>query len=170
MNFEPGDYYRAALERITQARDLYRQDSRDARSTNHHPIAYYTCGVAVECMLRGFITRRTREFDGRHDLSLLLIQSGLLEVPWAPRLDEEKLERMKKELGGAVGKVNRLWNNSLRYASEARPRSHPHESGFDRNIAGDPLKENLRQLLEAASRTIDRGVTLWVATTNSPRR
>jgi hypothetical protein len=161
MEFLPRDYFAASLERIKQARDLYRQDSKDERTTYHHPIAYYICGVAVECMLRAFIMRRTREFDGRHDLILLLDQSGLLNIQDAPNLSAEELIRLKSDFGGTVGKVNRLWNNSLRYASEARLRAHLHEMGFDRGIKGDPLKEILRQLLESASRTIDKGALLW---------
>jgi hypothetical protein len=161
VDFEPSDYYRAARERIKQAQDLYRQDSKDERSTNHHPLAFYTCGVAVECMLRAFITRRTREFDGRHDLEILLGQSGLLSLDKAARLDDADLDRLKIELGGAVNKVNRLWNNSLRYASENRLRAYLHELKFDQKIKGDSLKEGLRQLLEASSRVIDRGVMVW---------
>jgi hypothetical protein len=164
LDFEPDDYYRAALERIKQSRDFYRRDSKEDLATNHHPLAFYTCGVAIECMLRAFITLRTKEFDGRHDLFILLIQSGLLENDRASQLDDEELEQLKKELSGDVNKVNRLWNNSLRYASESRIRSHLHELGLDRGIKGDALKENLRRLLESSSRIIDRGVLLWEAT------
>ena len=163
MNFEPVDYFRAAIERIKQSRDYYRKDGKEDLSTNHHPLAFYTCGVAVECMLRAFITRKTREFDGRHDLGLLLKQSGLLDLNQISALDDDDLSRLKKELGGAVSKVNRFWNNSLRYASEARLRSYLHELGLDRGIKGDVLKENLRQLLESSTRIIDRGVILWEA-------
>jgi HEPN domain-containing protein len=161
MLFEPNDYYQASLERLQQARDYYHRDTRLELTTNHHPLAFYLCGVAVECMLRAFITLRTKEFDGRHDLEILLNESELLDQPSVPGLDQENLERLKKELGGAVGFLNRLWNNSLRYASEARIRSSLHERGFDRKIKGDPLKENLRKLLESSSRIIDRGVILW---------
>ncbi len=161
MNFESRDYYRASLERIKQAQDLYRQDSRDKRSTNHHPLAYYSCGVAVECMLRAFITRRTKEFDGRHDLQILLDQSGLLTIRGTAGLDDDEFDRLKRELGGSIGTVNRLWNNSVRYASEGRLRSHLHEMGLAHGIKGDVLKENLRKLLEASTRIIERGVTLW---------
>ena len=164
LNFEPRDYYRASRERIKQAQDLYRQDSKDERSTNHHPLAFYTCGVAVECMLRAFITRRTREFDGRHDLEILLGQSGLLSLDRMARLEDAELARLKRELGGAVNTVNRLWNNSLRYASEDRLRSYLHELKFDQGIKGDSVKEGLRRLLEASSRVVDRGVILWETT------
>jgi hypothetical protein len=166
MNFEPSDYFRASLERIKQSRDYYRRDSKENLSTNHHPLAFYACGLSVECMLRAFITLNTKEFDGRHDLDLLLNQSGLLNLNPLPSLGDAELIRLKIEIGGAVGKVNRLWSNNLRYASEARLRSYLHESGLDRGIKGDALKENLRQLLEASSRIIDRGAELWNALRN----
>ena len=155
------DYYQAAFKRIRQARDVYPQDSSLAFSMNHHPLAYYHSGVAVECLLRAFITLRTKEFNGRHDLILLLDESALLNLESHPGLDSESQEKLKRELGGAVQLVNRLWNNSLRYASEARIRAHLHEMGFDWGIKGEPLKENLCRLLEASGRIIERGVLLW---------
>jgi hypothetical protein len=166
MNIEPGDYYWAALERFKQSQDFYRRDSKEILSTNHHSLAFYTCGVAVECMLRAFITLKTKEFEGRHDLDLLLVQSGLLDLNPPSTLGDDELTRMKIEIGGAVGKVNRLWSNNLRYASESRLRTYLHELGLDRGIKGDALKENLRQLLEASSRIIDRGAELWKAIRN----
>jgi HEPN domain-containing protein len=161
VDFKPNDYYQAARERIKQARDVYRQDFKREFTANHHPVAYYHCGVAVECMLRAFITLRTKDFDGRHDLMVLLDESGLLGLNRVRGLDERSLIRMKIELGSAVQSVNRLWINSLRYASEARIRSYLHELGLDRGIKGDPLKENLRRLLESSTKVIDRGVMLW---------
>ena len=161
VEFKPDDYYEASLERIKQAQDVYRRSATLEFTTNHHPVAYYHCGVAVECMLRAFITLRTKEFDGRHDLMLLLDESGLLDLSDSTGLDDESLGRLKRKFGGDVGRVNRLWNNSLRYASEARIRSYLHELKFDRGIKGDPLKENLRRLLESSSRIIEGGVMLW---------
>ena len=161
MDFKPNDYYQAAWERIKQAQDVYRRDTKLEFRASHHPIAYYHCGVAVECMLRAFITLKTKEFDGRHDLVLLLNESGLLGLNRVQGLDDKSLGRLRIELGGAVQSINRLWNNSLRYASEARIRSYLHELGLDRRIKGDPLKENLRRLLESSIKVIDRGVMLW---------
>ena len=112
-------------------------------------------------MLKAFITRKSKSFDGRHDLMLLLDESGLLQSNHPAGLDDRSFELLKREFGGAIQTVNRLWNNSLRYASETRMRSYLHDMGFDRGIKGDALKENLRRLLEASSRIIDKGVILW---------
>jgi hypothetical protein len=161
MQFKPTDYYEASLERIQQARDYYDRGQNPDLTTNPHPLAFYHCGVAVECMLRAFITLQNKEFDGRHDLMLLLNESGLLDIDRVPGLEDVSLKRLKAEFGGAVQSVNRLWNNSLRYASVSRIRSYLHEMGFDRGIKGDALKENLRRLLESSTRIIDRGVMVW---------
>jgi hypothetical protein len=172
VEIDPIDYYRAAIERLEQAQNLYRRDSTGERTVNHHALAYYTAGVAVECLLRAFITRRTREFEGRHNLDLLFQQSGLLGFdPGSTRLahlSDAEVQAIKRDLGGAVGRVNRVWNNALRYASEERLRSHLYGLGLHQGIKGDILKENLRRLLEAARRIIDRGIILWEALPNSP--
>ena len=161
MDFRPNDYYQASLERIKQVRDIYQKGAIQEFAANHHPLAYYHCGVAIECMLRAFITLKAKEFDGRHDLVVLLDESGLLDLDRVPGLDDERLRALKSELAGAVQLAHRLWSNSLRYASESRLRSYLRDRKFDRGIKGDPLKENLRRLLEASTRIIDRGVMLW---------
>lgn len=154
--------------------DLYRQDTKDERSVNHHGLALYVAGVAVECMLRAFLTRRTREFDSRHDLKGLLLESGILDldaasVPLA-RLSEEELASIKKELGSAVSRVYRVWRNGFRYAPETRLRSHLHEMDLDRGIKGDVLKENLRRVLEASNIIVMRGSVLWEASSKPPKK
>ncbi len=105
---------------------------------------------------------------------LLFEQSGILDLNRASKqiseFSDDDLRRFKRELGGAVGRVNRLWSNNYRYASEGRLRSHLHDMGLDRGIKGDYLKENLRQLLEASKRIIDRGILLWEALMNSQQK
>jgi HEPN domain-containing protein len=168
MIFEPRHYYRAALERIEQARELYRQDHR----VNHHTLAFYAAGLAVECMLRAFLTRHSREFEGRHDLIKLFEESGILDLdpssPGLSKLSDEELESIKKDLGVAVARVNRLWRNNVRFASGSYLKSYLHELGLDRGIKGDVVKENLRRLLEACNLILNRGVILWEASPTSP--
>ena len=139
MQFEPRQYDRAALERIRQANDLYRRESL----VNHHTVAFYVAGLAVECMLRAFLTRKSREFDGRHDLNVLFTSSGIIDfnpvVGELTELSDELLVAFKKELGSAIATVNRSWGNNLRYASESRLRSHFHDQSLERGIKGDAL-------------------------------
>src|SRR5207245_6972502 len=77
--FKPEHYYRAALERMRQARVLYLEG-------NSYALAMYTAGVAIECMLRAFKGRRDPTFDEKHDLRRLFQASGILQidpVKWA---------------------------------------------------------------------------------------
>lgn len=68
----------------------------------------YCAGVAVECMLRAYITRYTSEFDGKHDLQKLYIQSQLSTL---------LSEKEKSELLYAIKTIKRHWSNDLRYHS-----------------------------------------------------
>jgi HEPN domain-containing protein len=52
MDFTADDYYRAALERMSQAHYLYRQGQ------GTYALAMYAAGLAVECNLRAFLLRR----------------------------------------------------------------------------------------------------------------
>jgi hypothetical protein len=174
MEIGAAEYYEAGLERFKQARDLYRQDSKDDRSVNHHALAYYAAGLAVECLLRAFTTRVSREFEGRHNLERLFQQSGILDLDASSlqlsRFSAGELGEAKRDFGGAVGHVNRVWNNTFRYASSARIRSHLVELGLHHGIKGDILKENLRRLLDSTQRIFDRGIRIWEATTSLPRK
>jgi HEPN domain-containing protein len=163
VRFDSRDYYRASHERIRQAWTLYnRFDGDDA---NLHPLALYTAGVAVECMLRAFITRRSREFDSRHDLRDLFIESGILDIKpdskAYARMGELELQRLKQQLGSAVGYLSRVWNNAYRYASESQLRSHLFELRLAEEIKGDPLIEILWRMLHASQLIIDRETVLW---------
>lgn len=163
MRFDSRDYYRASHERIRQAWSLYHRT--DADDVNHHPLALYVSGVAVECMLRAFITRQTREFDSRHDLRDLFIESGILDIKpnskAYARFSDEQLQQSKRELGSAVGYLSRVWNNAYRYANEAQLRTHRFELRLAEGIKGDALKEILRRMLHASQLIIDRGTVLW---------
>jgi len=66
----------------------------------------YVAGVAVECMLRAFITRRSAEFEGRHDIARLYRASGIWRVdPAAMRANrpsEARIDEYKIELDAAI--------------------------------------------------------------------
>ena len=78
MDFKPEHYFRAAIQRMRQARYLYKEGRSFA-------LSIYVGGVAVECMLRAFKLLRDRSFDERHNLLRLFAASGML------RVDRERL-------------------------------------------------------------------------------
>jgi HEPN domain-containing protein len=73
MKFTAEEYYRAAVERMRQARAIH-------NSGANYALAMYVSGLAVECMLRAFRWRKDRSFEGRHDLEDLLKSSKLLTI------------------------------------------------------------------------------------------
>lgn len=73
MRFTGEEYYRAALERMRQAREIH-------NSGASYALAMYVSGLAVECILRAFRWQNDRLFEGRHDLEDLLKSSELLTI------------------------------------------------------------------------------------------
>jgi len=69
MRIEPDDYLEAARDRIIDAHGLY--------NLNRHSFSLYAAGLAVESLLRAYRVLRDPAFDERHDLRLLLAESGV---------------------------------------------------------------------------------------------
>src|SRR5262245_25738971 len=73
MDFSSDHYYEAAGERIAQSRELY-------KNAGSYALTMYVSGVAIESMLRAYMLKKKKEFDSRHDLKLLLDESGILQL------------------------------------------------------------------------------------------
>ena len=57
MDFSADHYFRASVERMSQAHILYREGN------GRYALAMYVAGLAVECLLRAYMVRRKREFE-----------------------------------------------------------------------------------------------------------
>ena len=160
MNFRHEEYFQASIERMRQARSLH--EAGDA-----YALAMYCGGLAVECLLRAFRWKKDPSFEGRHSLDELLRTSDLLRINEdrmrQERITEEQSAVYSRQLRLAVGKVVALWHNNLRFASEARLRAHLRTINRLAGIKGNPLKKNSQDLLDAAQRVIDRGMSLWIS-------
>ena len=138
MDFKPEHYFRAAIQRMNQARYLYKEGRSFA-------LSIYVGGVAVECMLRAFKLLRDRSFDERHNLLRLFAASGMLRVN-RERLSRHKgltdpeIERHSHHLREAVDAVYSVWANNYRYASEERLLAHLKRLTGFRKIKGNYLK------------------------------
>jgi len=158
MIFPPEHYFETATERMEQALYLHEQGTSYA-------VAIYVGGVAVECLLRAFKARRNPLFDERHDLLKLFSASGMLRINreilnakgWSDVVIDKHLESLRL----AVNDVDRIWDNSYRFVSERRLRTHLKKLSAYRRIKGDPLKEVSRQFLIAAQTFLNLGVTQW---------
>jgi HEPN domain-containing protein len=155
MQFTSEEYYRAAAERMRQAREIH-------DSGKNYALAMYCGGLAVECILRAYRWRKDSSFEGRHDLKELFDASGLRQIheerARKKRTPEEAIERSSAEIVDAMGEVTALWHNNLRFASEASLRAHLNRIG---GIRGDALKKNSADLLLAAAIIVDTGVKAW---------
>lgn len=164
MQFRAEQYYQASLERMGQARKIYREGSSFA-------LAMYCGGLAVECLLRAFRWTKDTTFEGRHDLSELLRTSRLLNIDEVymrqRRASEEEIRASGLIIRGAMDEIVFLWHNNLRFASEASIKTYLAGLGRLRKVRGDPLKKNALDLLNAAQTVLDRGVILWKSTTKS---
>jgi HEPN domain-containing protein len=158
MDFTAEHYFRAALERITQARYLYEKG-------DSYALAMYAAGVAVECLLRAYRLKVDPSFESRHDLLLLLKESRMLGMGQdrlkARGMSAQEIEQHTKALRSALNQVFTLWHNNYRYASEDRLRSYLKRQKRYEGIKGDPLKGNALQLLHAAQVFITKGVLQW---------
>jgi len=154
----PEHYYRVALERIRQAQYLYRE-------SQSYALAIYVAGVAVESMLRAFRAKTTREFESRHDLSALFIESGMVQLGTdklrAKGWSEDDIIRHTRTMRVAVNHVYMIWHNNYRFASEQRLLAHVKKMKLYRGLKGDILKANALHLIDAARVFIDKGVLQW---------
>src|SRR5437764_8634443 len=107
MDFTADHYFRASVERMRQAQHLYRQGK------GHYALAMYVAGLAVECVLRAYMVKRKREFESRHDLLLLLKESGILDLDpeqlKAKGLTSQQISEHQKTLASSVNEVFILW-------------------------------------------------------------
>jgi hypothetical protein len=136
------------------------------RTGNSFSIAIYCGGLAVESLLRAFRWREDSSFEGRHDLHELLKASRMFQFDddfmRRKGMSDEEIQRSQIELRAAMNEVAVLWNNNLRFCSEDSALAHLKRIGKVRGIM-EPLKKNALDLLEAAQKVINRGVTLWLS-------
>jgi hypothetical protein len=162
MDFTADHYFRVSVERMSQASQahfLYRAGK------GHYALAMYAAGLAVECLLRAYMVKRKREFESRHDVLLLIKESGILQVDQdtlkTKGLSDMEIQTHRKVLWSSVNDVFILWRNNFRFASEERVRTHLKKMKLYQGAKGDLLKAKSYDLLRAAQRFIDRGVLQW---------
>jgi hypothetical protein len=161
MKFNAQQYFRAAAERIKQARILYRRSDDDC-----YAIAMYTAGVAVECLLRAFKLLQTAEFDERHDLLALFAHSRMRQLNdelLEKRPSSQRASRSAQDISAWMSDVYNLWANDYRYASEDRLRSELTSRRKIHGVKGDVLKAGACRLLNSAEMLIERGAVIWTS-------
>jgi hypothetical protein len=159
VDFTADHYFRAGVERMSQAQYLYREGE------GYYALAMYAAGLAVECLLRAYMVKRKRQFESRHNLLLLFKESDILEVGYdrlmAQGWTDEQIQVHQKALWLSVNDVYVLWHNNYRFASEARLLAQLKKKKLYQRAKGDLLKAKTYDLLKAAQRFIDKGVIQW---------
>jgi HEPN domain-containing protein len=140
MQFSAQHYFHAACERIADARVLYDE--------GRYGLCMYVSGLAVECLLRAFVWKKSPVFDGRHDLMKLLRESGMLNLQF-DRLEHQGLTPAKSketivDFRTVCETVIRLWENDYRFADESQIRGRLRDLGQLAGIKGDAVKANAR--------------------------
>jgi HEPN domain-containing protein len=160
MQFRGKEYFRAATERMRQARRLF-------KTGDSYALAMYCGGLAVECILRAFRWEKDKAFEGRHDLQDLLKASALLQINEEEmrrhRVPETAITEYAEVLRTAMNVVVLLWHNNLRFASEDSLKAFLNRLNRPQGIRGDGLKKNAADLLNAAQTVVDRGGALWTS-------
>lgn len=142
-------YREAAKENLAVATVLYENEN--------YPAAFYTAGVAVECIFRAYRFRRNPVFDSRHDLYALAREAQFFDG---------FSEKLLQEMSGALTDAAARWSNSHRYRSEKAMRTFLNDVGLyqiqgKQTVRGDVLAYNCRIIVEAATQIVTVGERRW---------
>lgn len=144
------DTYRsAAKENLERAQELF--------ETGNYFLAHYLAGLAVECHLRAYLRRTTREFDARHDLRELATESGYYQIVPAVQV---------AGFSAKFSTLNLRWRSNHRYYSERQFLDYMTEIKADfsargARVAGDRRKNLSRTVLNLAHEIINQGEAKW---------
>ena len=136
-------YVVAAEEHATAALRLF--------ESRQYVLGHYVAGLAVECIVRAYRTRRSRQFDERHDLYELARAAGFLELFPAARAEA---------MTAAFGVVATQWINTHRFRSEASLRKFLTERRLFAG-KGELLHDRTRMIVNAAFELVTLGVSRW---------
>ncbi len=148
MKFSGEVYITAAREHMDAAVNLYGEQTEQ----RNHALAHYLAGLAVECILRAYLSRITNDFDRVHNLYHLYKASRFYDV-----VPDKRAETVSV----ALSEMASQWNSNHRFGSEAALRAHLKSLELDRGIKGDFLKERANRIINAAFEIVNVGVLRW---------
>jgi HEPN domain-containing protein len=144
VEFTAQSYRRAALEHLRYA--------GEAHNTGAYFYSHYFSGLSVECMLRAYRLKISREFDSRHDLYELAKSARFLNlVPF---------ER-QAEYGSKFNILNLRWRSNQRYMTEKQLRKYLGDLRADFDKKGDRFKNNSSTIYELAYEIVTLGDRKW---------
>jgi len=139
-------YREASLEHIKAAPELWEAEQ--------YVLANYVAGLAVECMLRAYVTRLHPErwAEAHHDLRLWYRDA---------RFDLIVPDTKREAIGAARSDIQTHWNNRQRYSSSSLLKAELKRMKLDRGVKGNFLKELTRNTLDAAVEIVLLGEAQW---------
>lgn len=159
--FDKDVYREAAIERLELANELHLQAGERRQvpeQTYHYVMACYIAGLAVECILLAYLSRRGLPREDRHDLRPLAQRSGFLDN-FADTAERDHLAAVLEEL------ATEWWVNSHRYRSEAefrrflaRKQNYKTQGKY---VKGDIVKYCSGAAVNAANEIVAAGVRKW---------
>lgn len=142
---DPRVLYAASIERIEESELLF----RDGRWV----LSMYVAGLAVEALLQAFAIRGGEAHDARHGLQQWLNKSPAVLV-----------DAIRGDAKTEWSELNTMWNNDLRYLSEAGLLGRLRDRKHDRGIKGgreSVLKICSRRCVDDARAVHNRGLLQW---------
>jgi hypothetical protein len=115
-------------------------------------LAHYVAGLAVECIVRAYRTRRSHQFDERHDLYELARAARFFDL-----FPPDRVEALTASFGVVAGQ----WVNTHRFRSEASLRKFLAERRLFAGLKGDLLYGRTRIIVNAAFDLVTLGVAKW---------
>ena len=137
-------YRTAAREHLARAQDQFDNDS--------YYLTHYLSGLAVECHLRAWLRRKTRDFESRHDLEHLAKESGFYGVVPSGQ---------SKYFSAVFATVNLRWRSNHRYYSERQLLDYFSKIEAEFRVPGERWKNLARKLLNHAYEVINQGEAKW---------
>ncbi|GAB4467368.1 MAG: hypothetical protein OHK0029_39280 [Armatimonadaceae bacterium] len=141
-------YRDAAKEHLGRADRLF--------ENNEYFLAHYIAGLAVECHLRAYVRRATKEFDSRHDLNGLAKESGFYDLVPLKQVESFSVK---------FSILNARWRSNHRYFSERQFLDYMNEPNAmaqeDFQARGNKWKNLSRTVLNLAHEIINLGEAKW---------
>ncbi len=124
--------------------------------TGQYFLAHYIAGLAVECLLRAYLLRRSREFVSRHDLNGLARESKFYDL-----VPPKQVEAFSAKFA----LLNARWRSNHRYFSERQLLNYMNEpnaqAAEDLQGRGEKWKNLSRTVVSLAHDVINQGEAKW---------
>lgn len=144
VEFTAQSYHKAALQHLRFA--------GDAHNAGLYFYAHYFSGLSVECILRAYKLKISKEFDARHDLYELAKAAKFLNLVSSD---------LQEEYGIKFNTLNIRWRSNQRFMEEKQLKRYLSGLRADFDKKGDRFKNNSLTVYEIAYDIVNLGDRKW---------